>query len=106
MLNNQKFRRLVEADAKAIIDRQETDSIDIIDEIRYVLQTCDLTTSRTETGSMVGYLSRNSFGIKRILLRLLESVKDGLIYILSFIPRSYTQHLLGPWMRLVESLNE
>ena len=53
MVNNQKFRCLVEADAKAVIDRQETDSIEIIDEIRYVLRTCNLTTSSMEMGSMV-----------------------------------------------------
>ena len=58
MVNNPKFRCLVEADAKAILDRQETDSIDIIDEIRYVLRTCNLTTSGIEMGSMVSCAAR------------------------------------------------
>ena len=53
MVNDQKFRCLVETDAKAIIDRQQTDSIDIIDEIRYVLRTCDLTSSGMDSGSTV-----------------------------------------------------
>ena len=56
MVIDPKFRCLVEKDAKAIIDREETDSIDIIDEIRYVLRTCDLTNSGLETGSTVIYV--------------------------------------------------
>ena len=59
MVHDQKFRCLVETDAKAIIDRQETDSVDIIDEIRYVLRTCDLTNSGMETGSTVSTSSIN-----------------------------------------------
>lgn len=51
MVNEEKFRCLVEADAKAILNRQETDSVDIIDEIRYVLRTQDLTSSKNEAGS-------------------------------------------------------
>ena len=59
MVVDQKFRCLVETDAKAIIDRQETDSVDIIDEIRYVLRTCDLTNSGIETGCPVSNSSIN-----------------------------------------------
>ena len=51
MVNDEKFRCIVKADAKAIINRQETDSIDIIDEIRYVLKTQDLESSKNEAGS-------------------------------------------------------
>ena len=53
MVNDEKFRCLVQADAKAILNRQETDSVDIIDEIRYVLRTQDLTNSRSEAGTTV-----------------------------------------------------
>ena len=53
MVNDEKFRCLVEADAKAILNRQETDSIDIIDEIRYVLRTQDFTPSKNEAGTSV-----------------------------------------------------
>ena len=53
MVNDEKFRCLVEADAKAILNRQETDSIDIIDEIRYVLRTQDFTRSKNEAGTSV-----------------------------------------------------
>ena len=55
MVDNQKFKGLVEADARAIIDRQECDSVDIVDEIRYVLRTCNLTTSGIDIGSVVSY---------------------------------------------------
>ena len=59
MVSDHKFRCLVETDAKAIIDRQETDSVEIIDEIRYVLRTCDLTNSGIETGFTVSNSSIN-----------------------------------------------
>ena len=57
MVKDSKFRCLVEADANAIIEREETDLIDIIDEIRYVLRTCTLNSSCDNTGSMVRLFS-------------------------------------------------
>lgn len=42
MVNNEKFKQLVIADAENVKGRQETDSIDIVDEIRYVLRTTNL----------------------------------------------------------------
>lgn len=39
MVQNEEFRALVLHDASLIKERQETDSIDIIDEIRYFLKT-------------------------------------------------------------------
>jgi type VI protein secretion system component VasF len=37
MSTNEAFRQLVVEDAQSVKQRQETDSIDIIDEIRYIL---------------------------------------------------------------------
>lgn len=42
VVQEEGFRQLVQEDAKNIKERQETDSIDIIDEIRYVLRTTNL----------------------------------------------------------------
>ena len=53
IVSDPKFRDLVQEDAKAILNRQETDSVDIIDEIRYVLRTCNLSTSGMDMGAMV-----------------------------------------------------
>ncbi len=39
MVENDHFRKLVLEDARSVKERQETDSIDIIDEIRYILVT-------------------------------------------------------------------
>ena len=39
MTSDEGFRHLVLADARSVKQRQETDSIDIIDEIRYMLVT-------------------------------------------------------------------
>jgi len=52
IVSDPKFRDLVQEDAKAILNRQETDSVDIIDEIRYVLRTCNLSTSGMDMGAM------------------------------------------------------
>ena len=37
MVDIQEFRQLVMEDAASVKERQETDSIDIIDDIRYIL---------------------------------------------------------------------
>ena len=42
MMTDEKFVKLVRDDAQNVKSRQETDSIDIIDEIRYVLRTSNL----------------------------------------------------------------
>ena len=42
MMTDEKFVKLVRNDAQNVKSRQETDSIDIIDEIRYVLRTSNL----------------------------------------------------------------
>ena len=42
MITDEKFVKLVRNDAQNVKSRQETDSIDIIDEIRYVLRTSNL----------------------------------------------------------------
>ena len=42
MVKSDKFKYLVLNDAQNIQSRQETDSIDIIDEMRYVLRTTNL----------------------------------------------------------------
>ena len=42
MMSDEKFVKLVRNDAQNVKSRQETDSIDIIDEIRYVLRTSNL----------------------------------------------------------------
>ena len=42
MIKDEGFKELVLGDAKNVKSRQETDSIDIIDEIRYVLRTTNL----------------------------------------------------------------
>ena len=39
MVSESKFRELVTKDAKSVKNRQETDSIDVIDEIRFILKT-------------------------------------------------------------------
>ena len=39
MVINEKFKELVLSDARNVKSREETDSIDIVDEIRYVLRT-------------------------------------------------------------------
>ena len=42
MVKNEKFKELVLNDARNVKSREETDTIDIIDEIRYVLRTTNL----------------------------------------------------------------
>ena len=42
MVKNEKFKELVMNDARNVKSREETDTIDIIDEIRYVLRTTNL----------------------------------------------------------------
>ena len=42
MVINEKFKELVLSDARNVKSREETDSIDIVDEIRYVLRTTNL----------------------------------------------------------------
>ena len=42
MVKNEKFKELVLNDARNVKSREETDSIDIVDEIRYVLRTTNL----------------------------------------------------------------
>ncbi len=42
MINIEKFKELVLNDARNVKSREETDSIDIVDEIRYVLRTTNL----------------------------------------------------------------
>ena len=42
MVKNEKFKVLVLNDARNVKSREETDSIDIVDEIRYVLRTTNL----------------------------------------------------------------
>jgi len=42
MVKNEKFKELVLNDARNVKSREETDSIDIVDEIRYVLRTSNL----------------------------------------------------------------
>ena len=42
MVQDERFQELVLEDARSVKARQETDSIDIIDEIRYVLKTTNL----------------------------------------------------------------
>ena len=42
MVKNEKFKDLVLNDASNVKSREETDSIDIVDEIRYVLRTTNL----------------------------------------------------------------
>ena len=42
MVKNEKFKGLVLNDARNVKSREETDSIDIVDEIRYVLRTTNL----------------------------------------------------------------
>ena len=42
MVKNEKFKELVLNDARSVKSRQETDSIDIVDEIKYVLRTTNL----------------------------------------------------------------
>ena len=42
MVKNEKFKELVLNDARNVKLREETDSIDIVDEIRYVLRTTNL----------------------------------------------------------------
>ena len=42
MVKNEKFKELVLNDARNVKSREETDSIDIVDEIRYVIRTTNL----------------------------------------------------------------
>lgn len=42
MVKNEKFKELVLNDARNVKSREETDTIDIVDEIRYVLRTTNL----------------------------------------------------------------
>ena len=42
MVKHEKFKELVLNDARNVKSREETDSIDIVDEIRYVLRTTNL----------------------------------------------------------------
>ena len=42
MVKNEKFKELVLNDASNVKSREETDSIDIVDEIKYVLRTTNL----------------------------------------------------------------
>ena len=42
MVKNEKFKELVLNDARNVKSREETDTIDIVDEIRYVLRTSNL----------------------------------------------------------------
>jgi ankyrin repeat/BTB/POZ domain-containing protein 1 len=42
IINDEKFKKLVISDAENVKARQETDSIDIIDELRFVLRTTNL----------------------------------------------------------------
>ena len=42
MVKNEKFKELVLNDAHNVKSREETDSIDIVDEIKYVLRTTNL----------------------------------------------------------------
>jgi hypothetical protein len=42
MVKNEKFKELVLNDAHNVKSREETDSIDIVDEIRYVIRTTNL----------------------------------------------------------------
>jgi hypothetical protein len=42
MVKNEKFKELVLNDARNVKWREETDTIDIVDEIRYVLRTTNL----------------------------------------------------------------
>ena len=43
MVADPKFRELVRQDANCIVDRQATDTIDVVDEIRFVLRSATVT---------------------------------------------------------------
>ena len=43
MVADPKFRELVRQDADCIVDRQATDTIDVVDEIRFVLRSATVT---------------------------------------------------------------
>ena len=56
MISNEKFVQLVKNDAQNVKSRQETDSIDIIDDIRYVLRSVNSLASIAEAENSLDVL--------------------------------------------------
>ena len=63
MVTDPKFQELVRQDAECIVDRQATDTIDIVDEIRFVLRNGQTAGLRSlsdirETNAKLGLLDK------------------------------------------------
>ena len=56
MVTNEKFVQLVKNDAQNVKSRQETDSIDIVDEIRYILRSVNSLASISEAENSLDVL--------------------------------------------------
>ena len=61
MVKNEKFKELVLNDARNVKSREETDSIDIVDEIRYVLRTTNLNSLSSITEAVLQLECLDSF---------------------------------------------